>query len=40
VMRQHLTHQAGLLALRGEHDDALPMDWYRVCAALAVTEPW
>ena len=39
-LREHLTHQAGLPALRGDHDDELPTDWHRMCAALADTEPW
>ncbi len=40
TLRHHLTHQAGLPALRDEVDDDIPMDWPRMCAALAVTEPW
>ena len=40
TLRQHMSHQAGLPALRGHHDDELPMDWHRMCAALADTEPW
>ena len=40
TLRHHLTHQAGLPALRGDHDDRLPTDWHRMCAALATTEPW
>ena len=40
TLRHHLTHQAGLPALRGSHDDDLPTDWPRMCAALADTAPW
>jgi CubicO group peptidase (beta-lactamase class C family) len=40
TLRQHLAHQAGLPALRGAPDDELPLDWPRMCAALAATEPW
>lgn len=40
TLRQHLSHQAGLPALRGSPDDDLPLDWPRMCAALAATEPW
>lgn len=40
TLRHHLTHQAGLPALRGNHDDDLPTDWERMCAALAGTAPW
>lgn len=40
TLRQHLTHQAGLPALRGNHDDDLPTDWARMCAALGRTAPW
>ena len=40
TLRQHLTHQAGLPALRGEIADEVPTDWSRMCATLATTEPW
>jgi len=40
TLRQHLTHQAGLPALRGAVDDDVPTDWGRMCSALAGTEPW
>lgn len=40
TLRQHLTHQVGLPALRGVHPDSLPMDWHAMCAALTTTEPW
>lgn len=40
TLRQHLSHQAGLPALRGHVDDDVPTDWPRMCAALADTEPW
>ena len=40
TLRQHLSHQVGLPALRSPADPGLPLDWHRMCAALARTEPW
>ncbi|MDW3219828.1 MAG: serine hydrolase domain-containing protein [Acidimicrobiales bacterium] len=40
TLREHLSHQAGLPALRGDVDPSVPMDWPAMCAALAATEPW
>jgi CubicO group peptidase (beta-lactamase class C family) len=40
TLRQHLSHQVGLPALRGDVDPDLPLHWDRMCAALADTEPW
>ncbi|MEM7141230.1 MAG: serine hydrolase domain-containing protein [Actinomycetota bacterium] len=40
TLREHLSHQAGLPAVRGEAPDWLPMDWGAMCDALAMSEPW
>lgn len=39
-LREHLSHQAGLPAVRREIDPSVPMDWSAMCTALARTEPW
>ncbi len=40
TLRQAMSHQAGLPALRDEVPDDLPLDWNAMCSALAATEPW
>ena len=40
TLRQHLTHQAGLPALRGRVNSDVPTDWRRMCSTLAATDPW
>lgn len=40
TLRQHLSHQAGLPALRAPVDPEVPLDWHRMCHTLASTEPW
>lgn len=40
TLRHHLSHQAGLPALRRPVDADVPLDWHRMCRELASTEPW
>ncbi len=40
TVRQLLSHQAGLVALREARPAELLLDWDGVCAALAAEEPW
>ena len=40
TLRQHLAHQGGLPAVREPLTDDVALDWRRMCAALAATEPW
>jgi CubicO group peptidase (beta-lactamase class C family) len=40
TVRQLLSHQAGLVALREPQPPALLLDWDGVCAALAAEAPW
>lgn len=40
TLREHLSHQGGLPAIRGDVESWVPMDWAAMCAALAATEPW
>lgn len=39
-LRELLSHQGGLPAVRDDVDDSVPMNWPAMCAALAATEPW
>jgi CubicO group peptidase (beta-lactamase class C family) len=40
TVRQLLSHQAGLVALRGRPPPDLLFDWDRTCSLLAAEEPW
>jgi CubicO group peptidase (beta-lactamase class C family) len=40
TVRQLLSHQAGLVALREPLPPEALLDWDRICAALAAEEPW
>ncbi len=40
TLRQAMSHQAGLPALRDEVPGDLPLDWTAMCCALAATDPW
>lgn len=40
TIRQVMSHQAGLPALRATVSDGVALDWHAMCAALASTEPW
>jgi len=40
TIREVMSHQAGVPAIRGDAPADLPTDWSAMCAALASTEPW
>ncbi len=40
TVREVMSHQAGLPALRATVSDEVVLDWHAMCAALASTEPW